>query len=203
MGSSPLPNPAQQTAALAVLDEAPICHVGFVEAGEPVVLPALHGRVDDTLYLHGSPDGALLRAVGSGRPLCINAVVLDSIAVARSACHTALNYRSVLLSGSGRPVHDPAEKEAALRAITERITPGAWERGRTPSPDDVAAPAVVALTITGISLRVRSGPAHDHEADVSLPCWAGVVPLRLAAGPAVPEPGVPIGLEAPVVLGSR
>jgi len=203
VGPSPLPNPAQQAAALAVLDEAPICHVGFVEAGEPVVLPALHGRVDDTLYLHGSPDGALLRAVGSGRPLCINAVVLDSIAVARSACHTALNYRSVLLSGSGRPVHDPAEKEAALRAITERITPGAWERGRTPSPDDVAAPAVVALTITGISLRVRSGPAHDHEADVSLPCWAGVVPLRLAAGPAVPEPGVPIGLEAPVVLGSR
>lgn len=202
MALSPLPGAAQQAAALAVLDEAPICHVGFVESGEPVVLPALHGRVGDTFYLHGSPDGALLRAVASGKALCINAVVLDGVAVARCACHTALNYRSVLLSGSGRPVDDPVEKEAALRAITARITPGAWERGRTPSPADISATAVVALTITGISLRVRSGPPNDHEADLSLPCWAGVVPLRLAAGSPIPEPGVPAGLEAPDVLGS-
>ena len=157
----------------------------------------------DTLYLHGSPDGALLRAVASGKPLCVNAVLLDGVAVARCPCHSAFNYRSVLLPGRGRPVDDPAEKELALRAITERITPGAWDRGRPPSPADVTGTAVVALAIAGISLRVRSGPPHDDEADLPLPCWAGVIPLRLAAGPAVPEPGLSPGLEVPRVLGSR
>ncbi len=38
----------------AVLDEVLICHVGFVADGEPVVLPQLHARVGDRLYLHGS-----------------------------------------------------------------------------------------------------------------------------------------------------
>jgi nitroimidazol reductase NimA-like FMN-containing flavoprotein (pyridoxamine 5'-phosphate oxidase superfamily) len=203
VGPSPILDPAERPAALAVLDEAPLCHVGFIESGEPVVLPALHGRVGDTLYLHGSPDGALLRAVAAGKPLCVNAVLLDGVAVARCPCHSALNYRSVLFSGRGCPVDDPAEKELALRAITERITPGAWERGRPPTPAAVAGTAVVALAITDISLRARTGPPHDDEADLALPCWAGVVALRLAAGPAVPEPGVPAGLAAPPVLGSR
>jgi len=200
---SPILDPAERAAALAVLDEAPLCHVGFIESGEPVVLPALHGRVGDTLYLHGSPDGALLRAVASGKPLCVNAVLLDGVAVARCPCHSALNYRSVLFSGRGHPVNDPTEKELALRAITERITPGAWGRGRLPTPADLAGTAVVALAITEVSLRLRSGPPHDDQADLTLPCWAGVIPLRLAAGPAVPEPGVPAALEVPEVLGSR
>lgn len=203
MDPSPARAPAELEAAYAVLDEAPICHIGFLEAGEPVVLPALHGRVGDVLYLHGSPDGALLRAAGSGNPLCVNAVVLDGVAVARRACQSALNYRSVLLSGRGRPVDDPGEKERALRAITERITPGAWERGRPPSPAEVADTGVVALAIAGISLRTRSGPPQDAAADLDLPCWAGVIPLRLEAGPALPDPRLPAGLPVPDVLGGR
>ena len=202
MDPSPAAGSAEGKAAYAVLDEAPICHVGFVESGEPVVLPALHGRVGDTLYLHGSPDGALLRAVASGKPLCVNAVLVDGVAVARCPCSSALNYRSVLLSGRGRPVDDPDEKEQALRAITERITPGAWGRGRPPSPEQVQATGVVALAIADISLRTRTGPPHDEETDRGLPCWAGVIPLRLAAGPAVPESGIPAGLAPPPVLGS-
>lgn len=188
-------------AALAVLDESPICHIGFIEAGEPVVLPALPGRVGDVLYLHGSPDGALLRAAASGRLLSVNAAVLDGVAVARCACRSALNYRSVLFSTRGRPVDDPAEKERALRVITERITPGGWQRGRPPTPAEVAATAVVALPITGLSLRSRSGPPLDAAADRDLPCWAGVVPLHLTAGAAVADTGVVAGGEVPPVLG--
>jgi nitroimidazol reductase NimA-like FMN-containing flavoprotein (pyridoxamine 5'-phosphate oxidase superfamily) len=196
------PAPSEREQAYAVLDEAPLCYIGFIESGEPVVFPALHGRVGDLLYLHGSPARTLLRAAGSGRPLCISAVVLDGVAVGRRACTIALNYRSVLLSGRGRPVDDPAEKELGLRAITERITPGAWERGRPPSPAEVEATGMVALTITALSLRTRCRPAQDDEADRALPCWAGVIPLRLQAGAPAPEPGLPPGLAVPPVLGS-
>ena len=197
-----MPDPAEQTweVAAAVLDAAPICHVAFVEGGLPRVLPATHARVGDTLYFHGSPAGGVIGAAASGAPLCISAVVLDGVVVAHSACHSALNYRSVLLTGTGREVEDPAEVERALRAITERITPGGWERGRRPRRDEIAATAVAAVTITGFSVRARSGPAREDAADRSLPGWAGIVPLHLEAGPAEPDPGVPAGTPVPVVL---
>ncbi len=193
---------SDRAAAYAVLDEAPICHIGFVESGEPVVLPALHGRVGDILYLHGSPARTLLAAAGSGRPLCISAVLVEGVAVARSACNTALNYRSAILRGRGRPVDDPAEKELALRAITERITPGAWERGRPPSPADIDATGVVALAMTSAAVRSRSGPPLEDEADRDLPCWAGIVPLRTQPGAPLPVPDLPPDLPIPPVIGS-
>jgi len=200
-----MPEPVAQTweAAAAVLEAAPICHVAFVEAGLPRVLPALHALVGRTLYLHGSPASSVIRATNSGAPLSISAVVLDGVVVAHSACHSALNYHSVLLSGTGCEVEDPGEIEQALRAITERITPGGWERGRRPRPDEVAATAVAAVTITGLSVRARSGPSEEDAADRSLPGWTGIVPLHLEAGPAVPDPGVPASLPVPPVLGGR
>lgn len=196
-------SPSDREAAYAILDEAPVCHIGFVESGEPVVLPGLHGRVADVLYLHGSPARTLLAAVGSGRPLCINAVLVDGVAVARCACSTALNYRSVVLSGRGRLVEDPEEKERALRAITERITPGGWRRGRTPSAAEIEATGVAALDITSIGLRTRTGPAEDDPADRVLPAWSGIVPLCLTTGTPLPDPGVPPGLPVPPVIGSN
>jgi len=193
----------EQAQAFAILDEAPICHIGFVESGEPLVLPALQGRVGEVLYLHGSPARTLLAAAGSGRPLCVSAVLIDGVAVARCACHTALNYRSVLLTGRGRPVEDLAEKAQALRAITEHVTPGGWERGRTPSPAEIEATGVVALDITSIGIRTRSGPARDDPADRDLPAWAGIIPLGLAAGTPLPDPALPPGLAVPAVIGVR
>ena len=32
-----------------ILDEALICHVGYLNAGRPVVLPTTHVRLDETL----------------------------------------------------------------------------------------------------------------------------------------------------------
>ena len=197
-----MPDPVPQTweAAAAVLDAAPICHLAFLEAGLPRVLPVAHARVGTTLYLHGSPASTALRAAASGEPVSLSAVVLDGVVVAHSACSGGINYRSVLCSGTGREVADRDEAELALRAITERFTPGGWERGRLPRPDEVAATAVAAVAITGFSIRARSGPAREDEADQALPTWSGVVRLQLATGPAVPDPGVPPGTPVPPVL---
>lgn len=197
-----MPDPVAQTwqAAAAVLDAAPICHVAFMEGGLPRVLPATHARVGDTLYFHGSPAGGVIGAAASGAPLCISAVVLDGVVVAHSACHSGLNYRSVLVTGTGREVEDPAEVELALRAITERVTPGGWERGRRPRAAEIAATAVAAVAVTGFAIRARSGPAREEEADQALPAWSGVIPLHLEAGPAQADPGVLPGTPVPPVL---
>jgi hypothetical protein len=187
-------------AAAAVLDAAPICHVAYIADGLPRVLPATHARVGDTLYFHGSAAGGVIGAAASGAPLCISAVVLDGVVVAHSACHSGLNYRSVLCTGTGRPVKDPTEVEKALRALTERITPGGWERGRRPQAAEIAATAVAALAVTGFTVRARSGPSHEDEADRGLPGWSGVVPLHLVAGIPVPDPWVPAASPTPPVL---
>jgi len=187
-------------AVAAVLDAAPVCHLAFVKAGEPQLLPALHARLGTTLYFHGSPAGGVIAAATSGAPLVIGAVMLDGVAVARCACNSALNYRSVLCRGTGRAVEDPAEVETALRAITDRVTPGAWEGGRRPRPEEIAATSVVAVEVTACSVRVRSGPAEEDEADREGPGWSGVVPLHLQAGPAQADPGVAPGTPPPEVL---
>ncbi len=183
-----------------MLDAAPICHVAFIEGGLPRVLPATHARVGDTIYFHGSPAGGVIGAAASGAPLCISAVVLDGVVVAHSACDSGLNYRSVLVTGAGREAEDPAEVELALRAITERVTPGGWERGRRPRAAEIAATAVAAVTVTGFTVRARSGPSRENEADRALPVWSGVVPLHLEAGTPVPDAGVPPGTPPPEVL---
>ena len=198
-----MPDPVAQTweAAAAVLDAAPICHVAFLEGGLPRVLPAVHARVGTTLYFHGSPTSTVVRAAAAGAPLSISAVVLDGVVVAHSACHSGLNYRSALLSGTGREVEDPDEIEQALRVITERVTPGGWQRGRLPRSQEIATTAVAAVTISEFSVRARSGPSKEDEADRGLTGWSGVVPLCLQAGPAAPDPQVAAGVVRPPIFG--
>jgi nitroimidazol reductase NimA-like FMN-containing flavoprotein (pyridoxamine 5'-phosphate oxidase superfamily) len=197
-----MPDQIPQTweAAAAVFAAAPFCHVAFVEDGLPRALPVLHALEGRTLYVHGSPDSSVIRAAASGAPVSVSAVVLDGVVVAHSACQSSVNYRSVLGSGTGRRVDDPAEMERALRTTTERLTPGAWDRGRSPRPQEMALTLVAAVDIHDFSIRVRTGPARESAADRALPVWSGIVPLRLTAGAPIPDPGVPPGTPVPPVL---
>ena len=52
----------------AILDEALVCHVGFVYDGQPYVIPTLHARVGDVVYLHGSTASRMVRTLAGGAP---------------------------------------------------------------------------------------------------------------------------------------
>jgi nitroimidazol reductase NimA-like FMN-containing flavoprotein (pyridoxamine 5'-phosphate oxidase superfamily) len=171
----------------AILDAAPICHVGFIDNGRPMVIPMLHGRHGDTLYLHGSHASRLLDLLASGAPACVEVALLDALVLGRSVCQHSVNFRSVVLSGHGRPVDDPDEKMHALRLITEQITPGRWAEARLPDSDELEATRVVAIAIEEAAAKIRSGPATgESAADLALPVWGGVLPLKLTA--MAPEP---------------
>ncbi len=184
----------------AILDEALVCHVGFVDEDRPVVIPTIHARVGDVLYLHGSPASRMLRAVGRGVPVCVTATLVDGIVVARSAFHHSLNYRSVVLYGTARTVVDPAEREVAFRAITEHVLPGRWAEARHPDEREDRATRLVAVAIETASAKVRTGPPGDEEADRDLPVWAGVVPLRTGYGDPEPAPDLPAEIPLPSAL---
>src|SRR5690348_8380202 len=90
----------------AILDEALICHVGFVADGQPFVIPTIHVRIGDTIYLHGSPASRMLQTLAGGAEACITVTLVDGLVLARSAFHHSMNYRSVVVFGRGSAVAD-------------------------------------------------------------------------------------------------
>ena len=165
----------------AILDEALVCHVGFVHEGQPFVLPTTYARVGASLYIHGAAASRMLRAVRGGVPVCITVTLLDGLVLARSAFHHSMNYRSVVILGVATEVTDEAEKRAALEAVVEHAFPGRWRQVREPSPVELKATMVLRLPIVEASAKVRTGGPLDDAADLAWPCWAGHVPLRLTA----------------------
>ncbi len=181
----------------AIIDEALICHVGFVVEGQPYVIPTIHARSGDTIYFHGSPGSRMLRRLGEGIDVCVTATIVDGLVLARSVFKHSLNYRSVVVFGRARAVTDVEEKRAALTAVVDHVVPGRSREAREPSDEELAATTVLALPIEEASAKVRVGPPSDFEHDLGLPVWAGVVPLALE--PRTPEADEHVsGAEAPL-----
>jgi hypothetical protein len=186
-----------------ILDEALICHVGYLNAGQPVVLPTTHVRLDETLYLHGSTgSGPMLAAAESpdGLPVCVTATLVDGLVLARAAMHHSLEFRSVVAVGNARLVQDRGEKLRALAALLDHVASGRSADSRPPNPRELAATAVLALDLVEVSAKVRTGgPVNDPD-DVALPFWAGVVPLTLIAGTPVPAADLDAAVALPAYL---
>jgi nitroimidazol reductase NimA-like FMN-containing flavoprotein (pyridoxamine 5'-phosphate oxidase superfamily) len=175
--------------ANAILDEAFLCHVGFVVDGQPYVIPTSYGRNGDTLYVHGSAASRMLRNLNSDIPVCITVTLLDGLVLARSVFNHSMNYRSVVILGTAKLVDDPLEKIAALRALSEHILPGRWDDARQPSEKELKATSVLRIPIEEFSAKVRLGPPIDDEEDYSFPTWAGVIPLEMKSGAPVVDEG--------------
>jgi nitroimidazol reductase NimA-like FMN-containing flavoprotein (pyridoxamine 5'-phosphate oxidase superfamily) len=181
----------------AILDEALICHAGFVIDGEPRVLPTIHARIGNRLVMHGAASNAMLGAMRSGAPVCVTVTILDGLVLARSAFRHSMNYRSAVIFGRARSLERESEKLAALRAIVEHVMPGRWDDARPPSAEELAATLVMEVEIEEASAKIRTGPPGDKEADLALPVWAGEIPLRLAACAPIAAPGVDSALAPP------
>jgi uncharacterized protein len=180
----------------AILDEALFCHLGFLDRGQPIVIPTIHARMGDQVYVHGSTGSRAMRAVSPGAPVCLTVTILDGLVLARSAFNHSMNYRSVMVLGTAREVTDPDEKLAAMRAVVEHVARGRWDEVRVPTRKEVAATTIVALGLEEASAKVRTGPPHDDEEDLGLPVWAGELPIALAAGDPTPDPT--LGTALPV-----
>jgi uncharacterized protein len=188
----------------AVLDAGLVCHLGIVLGDAPVVLPTAYGRVDDTLYLHGSTGAGTLRAAAEGAPVCVTVTHVDGVVYARSVFHFSMNYRSAVVHGRARLVTDHGERLAGLRAVTEHVAPGSWDHARLPTRKELAATAVLALDLAEASVKVRTGPPVDDDEDVAAAGrWAGVVPVRTVVDAPQPCPLLPAGTPTPPHVLSR
>jgi nitroimidazol reductase NimA-like FMN-containing flavoprotein (pyridoxamine 5'-phosphate oxidase superfamily) len=180
-----------------IVDEALICHVGIVDGGRPFVIPTIHARLGDTLYLHGAVASRLLRHIQAGNFICAEFTLLDGIVFARSVFNHSMNYRSAVLFGLGRLVEGDSEKMLALEAITEHIARGRWAEARLPTRKELGATLVVAVPIDSASAKVRSGPPSDDEEDLQFPVWAGVLPIRQETLLPAPDPKMTTPIAVP------
>jgi nitroimidazol reductase NimA-like FMN-containing flavoprotein (pyridoxamine 5'-phosphate oxidase superfamily) len=176
----------EKRAIHAILDEAFICHVGFVYQGTPRVIPCVFARKDDVLYLHGSTANRMLRSIAEGE-VCVTVTLLDGLVLARAAFHNSVNYRSVVVYGRGEVVTDPAERQEALRLTVEHAIPGRWPDVRPPNREEDLRTLVVRVPLDEASAKIRMGDPVDDDEDHALDCWAGVIPLRTAAQPPIDD----------------
>jgi nitroimidazol reductase NimA-like FMN-containing flavoprotein (pyridoxamine 5'-phosphate oxidase superfamily) len=187
----------------SILDEAYVCHLGFVRDGAPVVLPTLYARVDERLYVHGSTGSRPLRAAGQaapGLPVCLTVTHVDGLVLARSAFHHSINYRSVVVHGVAHDVTDPEEKRQALDALVDHVVPGRSADSRPANKKELAATAVLRLDLDEVSAKLRTGGVNDEPEDLGLPHWAGVVPVRKTYGAPIADPDLAPGTELPDYL---
>ncbi|MCA9934302.1 MAG: pyridoxamine 5'-phosphate oxidase family protein [Ardenticatenaceae bacterium] len=161
-----------------IIDEAMICHVAFVQDGQPFVIPALHARKDDQLLIHGASTSRLLNHIQAGNVVSITITIVDGIVLAKTVFNQSVNYRSVVLFGKGRLIENEDEKWQSLAHLTEQLMPGVWQTARQPTTTELKATSLVSISIESASAKIRSGPPKDSGEDQMLPVWAGVLPVK-------------------------
>ena len=170
----------------AILDAMPLCHVGYLIDGKPVVMPTFQWREGDHVYWHASSAGRGIRNAQDNE-VCLTVSILDGLVLARSGMHHSANSRSVMVFGTARRITDPAEKLDKLKGFIEKMYPGRWDTLRPITDQEAKATAILSLPITEASAKVRSGGPVDDEEDYALPIWAGVIPVSTQIGEPVPD----------------
>lgn len=181
----------------SILDEALYCHVAVVDEGLPRVIPTIHARISDTLYIHGSNASHTLKALKANGEVCVVVTLLDGLVLARSVFNHSMNYRSVIVYGTAREVTDPDEKWQAQSALVDHVVPGRTAEARMPSEKEMRQTTILAISLEEASAKVRTGPPKDAEEDYGLPVWAGEIPMQLVPQPPVDDPRMPSGIDVP------
>jgi len=190
----------EPAAVKSILDEALICHLGFVVTGQPYVIPTIHARHDDHLLIHGSPASRMLRIVREGVDVCVTVTLLDGLVLARSAFHHSMNYRSVVVLGRATEIRNRDERLDAMRRLVEHVVPGRWSDARKPNDVELKQTMILRLPISEASAKIRTGGPTDDEEDYALPIWAGVLPLKPIPQLPIADPRLNPGIAVPTYL---
>ena len=180
----------------SILDDNLVAHVGLVQDGRPLVIPMAFGRVDNTLYLHGSSGSRLMRLLHDEPEVCVSITELKALKVARSTFNSGMHYRSVVIFGKASLVGDD-EKDAALDALSNSMIPGRVEEVRSSTKKELAATIIVALPLDECSVKISVNEVDDDESDLNQGTWAGIVPIITSIGTPIPADEEAEGLEVP------
>lgn len=183
-----------------ILDEALVCHVGFQIDEQPYVIPTNFARKEDSIILHGAKASRMMKHIAAGHPVCVSVTIVDGIIFARSVFEHSMRYRSVVAFGQGHLLESEMEKFSALRQISEHLCAGRWDDARQPNSKELAATSVAVINIVDASAKIQNGMPEDPPADISLPYWAGVLPLKIQAQTPISAPNLDPQIPVPAYL---
>jgi uncharacterized protein len=169
--------------AAQILAQGHVAHVGFVEEGQPYVIPLgyqFSPAAPDRIYFHGSLASRAMRHMASGAPVCVTVTLLDGLVYSRTALNHSMNYRSAVCFGRGRQVTDSAVQRTVYEAMVSRYFPE-----RTPGRDyaeptqaHLDGTTLIEVAIEECSAKMRAGgPLGPLDATEGAPGTCGVVPL--------------------------
>jgi len=161
-----------------ILDAALVAHVAFIQDSLPVIVPMIHGREDDTIYLHGARKSRVIRMLEQTPRACLNVTLVDGIVFARSAFNSSMNYRSATVYGTPSLIEDEAGKLHGMKVISEHTMPGRWDELREPLEREVKMTGVIELHIESASAKISDNMPDDEDEDYDIPIWAGILPLE-------------------------
>lgn len=185
--------------AAAIIDATRICQLGFVLDGQPYVVPMACARSERELIMHGSVASRLATRLDGAR-VCATITHLDGIVLSRSAFHSSMNYRSVMIFGKLHNVTDTAAKEVGFERITEQLAPGRLADVRPSTRKEVNATCLLSLPIEVFTTKVSDDPPEDAKADLDAEVWSGTVPLITRAGTPIDAPNLKFDLPPPDYL---
>ena len=183
-------------ALYSVLDAMPMCHVGYVIDGSPVVMPTFQWREGDYIYWHASSGGRGIKAADNAE-VCLTVSLLDGFVMARSGLHHSANYRTVMIFGRPTKITDFEQKKEKLNGFVDTLYPGRSSILRPITDLEVKQTSVLSMPIEEASFKAREGGPVDDDEDYALPIWAGTIPVKMQVMAPVPDPRNLDGLEVP------
>ena len=182
-----------------ILDKNFLCHVSFSMEGHPFIIPTAYGRIEDTIYFHGATTSRMLQHLENGLPAAVAVTTVDALVLARSAFHHSMNYHSVVLFGKAT-IATGEEKMEGLKAISNQILKDRWEECRSPSEKELKATTVLVLQIESASAKITAEGVNDDKEDMTLPYWAGLLPIETMYGKPQPDKGVETELPGSIKM---
>lgn len=170
-----------------ILDANYLCHIGFISAGRPMVIPMTFWRSGEFVYFHSANKGRFAQAC-IDNDLCLTVSCFDGLALGHSAFNHSYNYRSVVLHGRAEAVVDHAAKTEAMREFVETIIPGRWAQVRPVKDSEIRSIALMRIKLDQASAKIRDEYPDEETVDPDWPVWVGVIPAKLVFGTPLPDP---------------
>lgn len=171
----------------SILDEALFCTISYAEKDQPYSIPQSFVRMDNHIYLHGSVGSHFMRTLSDGRSVCISVMLADELVITKTAFHHSVNYRSVVIFGTGELVEDEDLKYEAFKRLTEKMVPDSWDYLKPMSTKEMAKTTAIRFSLDEASAKIRQGMPSHEESEMDLPIWTGLIPIKPVRQKPVPD----------------
>lgn len=174
----------------AILDSAYVCHISFVEAGLPQIIPMTYWRDGEYVYFHSAARGRFASVCASS-PVALAVTLIDALVLGHSPINHSVNFRSVVVHGQPVMIEGRKEKRSAMHEFFKRTLPGRWEALRSVRDDELDLMSVFQLRLDQVAAKVRNEFSDAEDQMPEIPVWTGILPCSTVFRPAVADARFP------------